>query len=389
MAKARILIIGGGLGGAAAALGLLQRGFRVRVFEQSAALKEVGAGLTVGLGAMRSLGALGVGAAVRAASERAAKLALLHYQSAALMAGAIDDETDFDDPAAWTTRHMLRADLHSILIDAVRALDPDAFVLNRTFVTADDHGDGVSATFADGTFARGDLLIGCDGLRSAVRAHLFGTATPRFTGQVTWRCLLPIAVAAPFMSAGRSAIFIGPGRFFNRYTVRRKTLVNCVATAKTGIWSAEGWSVPSTVAEFRQQYEGWHRDVVGLIARAPPEQLFKWALFEREPLPSWTRGRITLLGDAAHPMLPFLGLGAALAIEDAIVLSMALGGETDMTAALMRYERARIGRATKIFGEARRQGDVYQGNDPNQYLQANPPAANRALFDYDPDSAFA
>ena len=383
MSGATVLIIVGGLGGAAAALGLARRGFKVRVFEQSVALKEVGAGLTVGLGAIRSLHALGVGDAVRAASERAAKLALLHYQSGALMAGAMDDGADFDDPAVWTTRHMLRADLHAILIDAVRALDPDAFALDHRFVAAEEDGDGVTATFANGAVARGDLLIGSDGLRSAVRAQLFGQKTPRFTGQVTWRCLLPMEIAAPFMSAGRSAIFIGPGRFFNRYSVRGKTLVNCVATAKTGIWSEEGWSVPSTVAEFMAQYESWHPDVVGLIAHAPDDQLFKWALYEREPLSSWTRGRITLLGDAAHPMLPFLGLGAALAIEDAVVLAMALANSDGAPAGLTRYEQARIGRATHVFGQARRQGDIYQGSDPTAYLRSNPPAGDRALYDYE------
>jgi salicylate hydroxylase len=302
------------------------------------------------------------------------------------MAGAIDDGTEPDDPAGWTTRHMLRADLHAILIDAVRALDPDSFVLDHIFVRAEDRGDAVTAFFANGAVAQGDMLIGCDGLKSAVRAQLFGTRTPRFTGQVTWRCLLPIAAARPFLGAGRSAIFIGPRRFFNRYTVRRGTLVNCVATAKTGVWSEEGWSVPSTVAEFRQQFDGWHPDVTGLIEHAPPDQIFKWALFEREPLSGWTKGNITLLGDAAHPMLPFLGLGAALAIEDAVILSMALGEHNDPTA-LLRYEQARIGRTTHIFGEARRQGESYQGDDPKDYLRSNPPAANRALFDYDPDGS--
>jgi salicylate hydroxylase len=386
--RGTILIIGGGLGGTAAALGLARRGFTVRIFEQSPALKEVGAGLTVSQGAMRCLHALGIGKEVRAASERAAKLALLHFRTAGLMAGAMDDGLEPDDPAGWTTRHMLRADLHAILIDAVLKLDPDAFALDHTFVTAEDHGDHVTASFANGAVAQGDMLLGCDGLKSAVRAHLFGMQAPRFTGHVTWRCLLPIEVAAPFLSAGRSAIFIGPGRFFNRYTVRHRTLVNCVATAKTGNWSEEGWSVPSTVAEFRAEYDGWHPDVVGLIERAPPDQLFKWALFEREPLRNWTRGNIALLGDAAHPMLPFLGLGAGLAIEDAVIFAKVLDDKCGQ-AALLRYEQARIGRATHIFGEARRQGESYQGDDPHDYLRSNPPASNRALFDYDPDAALA
>ena len=384
-----ILIIGAGLGGAALGLGLARRGFRVRVFEQSPALGEVGAGLTVPVSAMRALYALGVGEAVRAHSEWAAKQPMLHYQTASVMAGEIDDGADLDDPTAWTTRHMLRADLHSILIDALRSLDPEAIALDHRLTAAEVIGDGVTAAFANGVSASGQLLIGCDGLRSVLRAQLFEQRKPTFTGQVTWRCLVPMEVAAPFMTAGRSAIYIGPSRFFNRYTVRGKRLVNCVATAKTNAWKEEGWSVPSTIEEFKEQYRGWHPDVIGLIEHAPQTAVYKWALYEREPLTEWTRGRIALLGDAAHPMLPFLGIGAALAIEDAVVLSMALGDTPDKPEfALKRFEQARIERATTLFHAARRQGEAYQADDPYGYIQAQPPAvANRPIFDYDPTTA--
>ncbi len=379
------LIIGGGLGGAALALGLLRQGLPVRLFEQAAELKEVGAGLTVSGGALRALDWLGVGEAVRARSERAARLPLLHYASGALLTGAYDDPaSDGADPVDWTTRHMHRADLHDILLAGVRERDPAALAPGHKFAAAELRGDRVEARFANGAVARGRLLVGCDGMRSAVRGLLFGQEMPHFTGQVTWRAMVPMDVAAPFMGAGRSAIYIGPRRLFNRYTVRGRTLVNCVATARTNVWRGEGWTTPSTVAEFRQHYEGWHGDVIGLIEAAPPDALFKWALFEREPLPGWTRGPMTLLGDAAHPMLPFLGLGAAMAMEDAVILARAITAFGPTEEALLRYERARLVRTTVIFHEARRQGALFQGEDPAAYTRGKPPAQDRSFYEYDP-----
>jgi salicylate hydroxylase len=383
-----ILIIGGGLGGMALALGLAGRGFRVRVLEQARELRETGAGLTVSGGANKPLERLGVGDVVRARSERAANLPMLHFRTGELIAGAydvkaVDDGLEIPDPRDGKTRHMHRADLHDALRDGLLALDPDALATGHAFTHTENDGEGVVAHFSNGAAARGCALIGCDGLRSAVRRQMFPGETAKFTGQVTWRAMIPIDIAAPFMSAGRSAIFMGPRRLFNRYTVRNRSLVNCVASARTDVWQGEGWSNPSTVDEFMAQYQDWHPDVTGLIAHAPPEQLFKWALFEREPLPKWTRGRVTLLGDAAHPMLPFLGLGAAMAIEDSVVLTRAVAAFGPTEEAFLRYQAARIGRTTLLFHEARRQGTLYQGDDPIAYISGKPPASNRSFYEYD------
>jgi salicylate hydroxylase len=385
---APILIIGGGLGGMAVALGLTTRGFRVRVFEQAAELKEVGAGITVSGGALRSLDWLGVGDAIRACSERAANLPLLHYATGALVSGAYDvkafhNPDDPPDPRDWTTRHMHRADLHETLRARLLALAPDAVFTGHALTHVESDEDGVTAHFANGVAAHGAALVGCDGLRSAVRGQMFPGETAIFTGQVTWRAMIPIDIAIPCMSAGRSAIFMGPGRVFNRYTVRDRSVVNCVATALTDAWRGEGWSNPSTIAEFMAEFEGWHPDVTGLIERAPPDQLFKWALFERAPLPEWTRGRMTLLGDAAHPMLPFLGLGAAMAMEDSVVLTRAVEAFGVTEEAFKRYEAARIGRTTLLFHEAQRQGRLYQSDDPFAYAAGKPPAKDRSFYEYD------
>jgi salicylate hydroxylase len=383
-----ILIIGGGLGGMALAVGLTGRGFRVRVFEQAPELKEAGAGITVSGGALRSLDWLGVGDIVRAKSERAAKLPLLHYISGDLISGAYDvkafpEENEPPDTRDWTTRHMHRADLHDILREKLSSVQPDSVATGHVFVGAEADDDGVTAHFANGVSAHGRALIGCDGLRSSLRAQMFPGETAEFTGQVTWRAMIPIEIAAPCMTAGRSAIFMGPGRVFNRYTVRNRSVVNCVATSLTDVWRGEGWSTPSTVDEFMAQHQGWHPDVTGLIARAPPDQLFKWALFERQPLAAWVQGRMTLLGDAAHPMLPFLGLGAAMAMEDSVVLTRAIEAFGVTEAAFKRYEAARIGRTTLLFHEARRQGRLYQGDDPFAYASGKPPALDRSFYEYD------
>jgi salicylate hydroxylase len=379
-----IVIAGGGLGGMALALGLTGRGFKVRVFEQASELKEAGAGLTVSGGAMRALDWLGVGETVHACSERAVSQARLHYTTGALIAGACDLVEERPDPRDWTTRHMHRADLYDTLRAGLFTLDPDAVATGHVFTRVETYDEGVKVEFANGAVVEGSALIGCDGLRSAVRNQIFPGEKPKFTGQVTWRCMIPIEIAAPFMQAGRSAVFMGPGKFFNRYTVRNRTLVNCVATALTGDdWQGEGWKNPSTVDEFMAQYEGWHPDVTGLITCAPPDQLFKWALFERDPLPQWTRGQVTLLGDAAHPMLPFLGLGAAMAMEDSVVLTRAIAAFGPTQEAFQRYETARIGRTTLLFHESRRQGSIYQNKDPSAYATSKPPASNRSFYEHD------
>jgi len=181
--------------------------------------------------------------------------------------------------------------------------------------------------------------------------------------------------------------YIGPGRVFTRYPIRQGALLNSVAFAQTDAWRGEGWSTPSTREELKAQFAGWHGDVLGLIDQAPSEGLIKWALFDRDPLPIWSKGRASLLGDAAHPMLPFLGLGAGVALEDSVVLARALAETDRIPAGLQRYEAARRDRSARILLASRVQGEIYGRADPENYATTERPSADIALVeDYDPVS---
>jgi salicylate hydroxylase len=179
-------------------------------------------------------------------------------------------------------------------------------------------------------------------------------------------------------------VFQGPGRVFNRYTIRQGALVNCVGIIKTDQWLDDGWSTPADREEMLGDYQGWHPEVTALIERG--ERMIKWGLFDRPPLTRWSEGRLTLLGDAAHPMLPFLGLGAAMAIEDALILARALRASPTIAAALNCYELARRARTALVQQQAARQGELVQSCDPDRFDANAAPSHNPAFYAYDPVS---
>jgi salicylate hydroxylase len=381
----RAIVIGGGIGGLAAALALQGRGLDVEIYEQAPELREVGAGLTLSRGSLRALDALGVIDDVRANSLSSTRMPFLHFRSGALLWGTHDYDDGRAPSPPYSARQIYRADLQELLARAVRTRAPGALRLGRKLVGVDQDGSRVVATFHDGTSATADLLIGADGLRSNVRPALWGEDAARFTGQVAWRFLTDGAQARPFLGAGRAALFIGPGKVFNRYTLRDGSVLNCVAIVESDSWREEGWSTPGDPRELVDLFADWHSDVSALTKLARPGHLIKWALYDREPLKEWTRGRVTLLGDAAHPMTPFLGLGAAMAIEDAAVLGRAFEQEPDdVESALRRYSAARLPRTLDVAETSRRQGVLLQSQDPDRFDDSLLRIANTAFFEYDP-----
>jgi salicylate hydroxylase len=376
-------IVGAGLGGLTAALALLRDGRRVRVYEQAAVLAEVGAGLTISTGAGRALDSLGVGQAVLKASLPVPDIAFVHYRTGALLAGAFNDgpPPDFGFDRA---RHIHRADLHAILAAAVRALDPEAILCGKRLTELVEDDSGVTLTFADGSQETSDVLVAADGARSTVRARLFGDAPPRFAGQIAFRCLIPRDRAQPFMTGGNAVVSIGGARVFNRYLVRGGALVNVIGISKSTRWSGEGWSTPATVDEFLEEYAGFQPDVLGLIGQAPPESLIKWGLFARPPIAEWSVGRTVLMGDAAHPILPFLGLGAALAIEDGVVLARALKASSDIATSFRAFQAARRERVEAVRVRTIEQGEIIQAQEPNLLSVTRSPSQNPVIFEYDP-----
>lgn len=386
MRTLNIGIVGGGIGGLSAALALQRTGFRPVVLEQTPVLAEVGAGLSLSPTAAHALNFLGLTEALRTKSYHPEDQCVRHYQDGR--------------PLNWINRgrtliekygeryHLIhRADLHDSLAAAVRANDSNAIELNQRCRTVTQDETGVTATLIDGSQRRFDALIGADGSRSTVRHEIFGPIEPQYTGYIAWRGVIPMENVPPEILQPPSGIFLGPGHLVNRYPVRSGQLLNFVAFAERQDWTEEGWSIRSTVDELLKEFEGWTPMVLRFMELVPSELLFKWGLFDREPLETWTKGRITLLGDAAHPILPFLGHGAVLAIEDAVVLARAIAASERLKEGFERYERARIDRASFVVLESRKAGRVFHAPDPEKYAErTNGKAADEGigLFSYNP-----
>ena len=340
-----IAIIGGGIGGLAAAAVLLRAGFEVQVYEQARALGEVGAGINIGPNASRILNRLGMAEDLAKAGVRPVTFDQRRWDDGRMLLRApLGDlvESTFGEP--YYTLH--RGDLHRVLAGAVPA---DRLHLGHRFTHLVDRGDKVEAHFDNGASVAVDAIVGADGIHSAVRYALFGPERPRFTGCVAYRGLVPAERLAHLHLERTTQIWMGPGRHFVHYFVSAGRLVNFVAVTEEDSWQKESWVDRGEVADAVAAFHGFHDQVRGIIGAA--DETYKWGLFDRSPLPRWSVGRVTLLGDSCHPMLPFMGQGAAQAIEDAATLKgCLLKFPDDVAAALRRYEELRLPRASRLQG---------------------------------------
>jgi salicylate hydroxylase len=343
--KPLILIAGGGIGGMAAALALLQRGFAVEVYEQADALAEVGAGVMVSANGMAVLENLGV-------AERLLQLAAHPERRQLRMWNTGQSWTVFDLGAISVSTYghpyvtVYRPDLLRVLADAIVATDPAAVRLGRRVVGCEENESGVTLRLADGETARGDALVGADGIHSTIRSLLYGADRSEFTGLVAWRGIIPMQKLPPHLCQNVSSNWIGPGRHVVQYPLRAGELMNFVGIVERDDWREESWNTQGTHDAMMADFVGWHQDVLDLIEAIPEPYL--WALKLRPLLPVWSRGRITLMGDACHPTLPFLAQGAVMAIEDGLVLARALEAEQDIPAAFSAYQAARHARTARI-----------------------------------------
>jgi len=345
-----VAIVGGGIGGLTCALALLKRGIDVQVYEQSNVLKEAGAGVQIGSNGTRVLFALGLKDALAAVQVNPTRREIRHWRTGETWNWF---ELGATSVARYGTPHILlhRGDLLDVLATAVRQEKPDAIVLGRKCAAIADDAGHAEIRFEDGGTARAAYLIGADGIHSRVRARLFGSDRAEFTGCVAWRGLVPMAVLPPHLARLVGTNWLGPHGHVLHYPVRRGELMNFISIVERDDWQVESWTVEGTKGELANDFRGWHPDVHTLIENL--DTPYKWALFVRGPMERWSQGRVTLLGDACHPTLPFLGQGAVMAIEDSYVIAACLAkyfAEPD--AALTRYEDIRRERTAAVVRKA-------------------------------------
>ncbi|MGI8527405.1 MAG: FAD-dependent monooxygenase [Pseudolabrys sp.] len=352
MAKYDILIAGAGLGGLAAACCLMKAGHRVRVFEQAPQLTEIGAGIQISANAMHVLRDLGLEAAIRKIGVHPeAYVFRMHDTGEVLQQFLLAEQHERTHGAPYTQMH--RADFHELLAAKACEFDPDVVQLNRKVTGFTESETGVELHCADGTSAKGDLLIGADGLKSAVRRQLFGDAVATYTGDAVWRLTIPIERIAQNMRLPKAmTLFLGPGGHGVFYYLRSGTLLNFVGCVETEEIDEESWTVKYPWERLMADYVGWHPSVLAALNAADKDQCYRWSLFARPPIRNWSSKRATLLGDSAHPTLPYLAQGAAMAIEDGAVLTRALAMCEQIPQALDLYQRNRVERTARIVEQS-------------------------------------
>jgi salicylate hydroxylase len=380
MTSLRVAVVGGGIGGAAVARALLLRGFDVQLFEQATKLSEVGAGVAVAPNAVRMLRRLGCGAAVARWGSRWTDTAFCRPDGAIvapiLPAGQGGLPLDFFG--------MHRADLLAALLDGI---PPERVHPGQRCVDFAQDDRDATVHFADGTSVTADVVVGADGIHSALQRFVVAPASPVHSGVSAYRGLVPSAAIG--WSAGRARLWMGEGKHFLVFPVRGNQLVNYVGFIPTTEAMRESWSAPGDPGDLAEAFAGWDPTITRVIEQI--KATFTWGLYDREPLPRWTNGRLTLLGDAAHPMLPHQGQGANQAIEDAVALAAVLDecGD-DPAAALSIYQRVRQARTANMQRLSRVSGANYDATIGRQGARdewVRQQAASRAsVFNYDAEA---
>ncbi|MEK7944245.1 FAD-dependent monooxygenase [Pigmentiphaga sp. YJ18] len=363
----RILIAGAGIGGLTAALALRKLGFRhIEVLEQTAVLKEVGAGIQLGPNAVKVLHDLDIAPALEAVA-----VAPLATRSRDWASGRTIRDFPLGPECAQRYGapyyHVHRADLHNALIDAYGR--ENVRLAQRVKTYAQDAA-GVRVVLESGETVEGDVLVGADGVHSVVRGQLLEGQDPRFTGLLAWRGMADADRARHLGIEKNVNAWWGPHRHFVNYYVSAGRRINWIGIVPAGQWRLESWSARGDKAEVLKEFDGWHPIVRGLIEAT--DDVFKWALYDRDPWPVWTRGRVTLLGDAAHPMVPFLSQGGSQSIEDGHVLALCLAGlPHDPAAALKAYEELRTARTARVQLGSREAGRMFHQTDPLKKFMRN------------------
>ena len=387
----RVLIAGGGIGGITTALALRQRGIDALLFEQAEAFREVGAGIQLSANATRVLRTLGLGDALARVSVYPEGRDYRAWDTGQrLSCTPLGERAEAHFGALHYHAH--RAELLDILVDA---LGGAGIYLDARVQGFEQGAHGVTVTLANGATHDGDVLVGADGIHSTVRAQLFGAERPRYTGNVAWRGLVPAERLAHLGLERVTGVWLGPDRSIVQYFVSAGRTFNWIGISRTSGAAQESWLAEGRVEDALAEYDGWHPTIRAVIGATP--RLLRQALYDREPLPEWRVWRVALLGDAAHPMMPYYAQGAAQSIEDAYVLAGCLAAQPgEPAAALERYVRLRQPRTAWMQQLARREEEQYQMSDPVAIAHRNAglrrergpdapdfPAEQERLYGYD------
>jgi salicylate hydroxylase len=378
MTDLRVAIVGGGIGGLFCAGALLDRGIDVRVYEQAAALGEIGAGVFMTPNSLRQLERRGLLPAVEAVGALIGPNSAFFRDDGTPIPGRVSS----DSSGTGRIYGMHRADLIEILAGALPA---GTVVPGRRCTGFEQDAAGARVRFADGSTAEADVVVAADGIHSALQQHVVEASTPVPSGSVAYRGLVPRSLL-PGWPVEASLLWMGEGRHFLVYPVRADTLLNFVGFVPADDVMRESWSAPGDPDELAAEFEGWDAPVVRLLSCV--SHTFRSALHDREPLARWTAGRLTLLGDAAHPMLPHLGQGANQSIEDGVALASLLAATPEEPErALLAYERIRKARTDAIQrgarGEGRRYDSDYDDLDERDAEMADSQRFRHWLYDHD------
>jgi len=361
-----ILIVGGGIGGLAAALALAKRGFAATVLEQAHTFGEIGAGIQLGPNAFYVLDRLGLGEHLKRDAVFIDRLVMMDSLSGDEVAAIPVDEPfrkRFGNPYAV----IHRADLHGVLLEGCRAAPNVTLLTSQQVTDFAETASGVEAVTREGARQRGRALVGADGLRSKIREIVIDDGPPRVAGHVTFRAVLPIEQMPEDLRWNAATLWAGPNTHLVHYPLRGWKLFNVVATFHSGT-TVEAVNEPGD----REEILGAFRDVGAKprkILEQPPAWR-RWVLCDREPVENWTKGRATLLGDAAHPMLQYFAQGACIALEDALTLAAKVAAsDGDLAAAFEAYQAERLVRTARVQWSSRMLGELYHAKGPYRLIR--------------------